>query len=658
MQTETSSLLIVLLGSIAGLAISGSVSLVAGKWAKTIGLVGAVAACFAGFAAAVIALACRVSTTITMPWSMPYGSFCLGIDMLGSFFLVPIFLLCGLAAAYASEYFHPWSGKSPGRFWFFYNLLAASMALVVLARNGVLFLTAWEAMSLASFFLVIYDDEEPGTQKAGWTYLVATHAGTAFLLVLFLILGKGGGGQDFGSYAVPSGSAGLLFALALVGFGTKAGLFPLHVWLPEAHPAAPSPVSSVMSGVMIKTGIYGILRTLAIVGVVPAWCAWIALVAGAATGVFGIMFALAQKDLKRMLAYSSVENIGIACLALGLGMLGVQRDAPVVALLGFAGALLHVMNHALFKGLLFFGAGAVVHSTGTRNLERLGGLFKRMPWTGATFFIGAAAICGLPPFNGFAGEFLIYAGAFNALPGDGVLALAGIMGLASLALIGGLAAAAFTRAFGIAFLGEPRTTEAAQAHESGLAMRLPMIALAAACLLIGLFPGMALRAIMPIAASFIGGDEWVSPSCTNTLGPVGFAGFGLLALAGGLAWLRHKLLAGRTAGETVTWDCGYAAPAASMQYTATGYAQPLTHGAAGLLGTTTRQTLPKGVYPAAASCHVDTPDLAGKRLYAPLFAAAGKWMANLSWLQQGRVHIYVLYVVVVLMVLLAWAVRS
>lgn len=658
MPTDTSNHLFILLGSIAWLALSGVVSIFSGKWSKIVGFAGAASGCLAGLAASCAALAGRVEESLALPWSMPFGSFCVGIDPLGSFFLVPILLLSGLAAAYASGYFQPWKGKSPGRFWFFYNLLVASMALVAMARNGVLFLAAWEAMSLASFFLVVYDDEELSAQKAGWTYLVATHAGTAFLIALFLVLGNNGGGQDFATYSLPSGSAGLAFALALVGFGTKAGLFPLHVWLPEAHPAAPSPVSAVMSGVMIKTGIYGIMRTLSIAGAVPEWCAWLALAAGAATGLFGILFALAQNDIKRMLAYSSVENIGIVFLALGLGMLGAQRGAPAVALLGFAGALVHILNHALFKGLLFMGAGAIAHSTGSRNLERLGGLLKRMPWTGAVFFVGAAAICGLPPLNGFAGEFLVYSGAFKALPGEGMLALAGIVALTSLALIGGLAAAAFSRAGGIAFLGEPRSVQAARAHEVGAAMRIPMLALAAGCLFLGLFPGTALRAVWPIAASFSGGEGWSEPSCSNVLEPVGAGGLALLALIGTLAWLRRKLLADRTVAESVTWDCGYAAPAASMQYTATGYAQPLTHGASGLLGTNIEQVPPRGVYATPAAFRVDTPDLAENKLFAPLFEAAGRWMGKLSWLQQGRVHLYVLYLVAVLMVLLAWAVNS
>lgn len=365
------------------LGIAGLASIGIGRWSErgavAIGAGGAVLACLAGLVAAIAALAEGADEALSLPWRMPYGSFQIGLDPLTSWFLIPTFLLSGLAAVYAIGYFRPWRGRNPGRFWFFYDLLVASMALVLAARNGVLFLVAWETMSLASFFLVTFDDAEPGVGAAGWIYLVATHIGTAFLIALFILMGREGGSQDFAAFAAPAGSAGLLFALALVGFGTKAGLFPMHVWLPEAHPAAPSPVSAVMSGVMIKTGIYGIVRTLAILGAVPGWCAWLVLGLGAVTGVYGILFSLAQRDLKRVLAYSSVENVGIIALGLGLGMLGLQAGRPALAALGFAGALLHVLNHALFKGLLFLGAGAVLHATGTRNLERLGGFSNGCP---------------------------------------------------------------------------------------------------------------------------------------------------------------------------------------------------------------------------------------------------------------------------------------
>ncbi len=662
MPADASIHLFLLLWALGVLLISGVASALAGRWSErtsvVLGIAGAGMACLAGLAAAVAGLTARATGTIMLPWRIPYGAFSLGLDSLSAFFLIPLFLLSGLAAVFASGYFRPWNERNPGRFWLFYNLLVASMALVVLARNGVLFLVAWEAMSLASFFLVTFDDRAADAREAGWIYLVATHVGTAFLIAVFILLGRESGSQEFSAYAVPAGSAGALFLLGLLGFGTKAGLFPLHVWLPEAHPAAPSPVSAVMSGVMIKTGIYGIVRMLAVMGAVPGWCAWLVLAIGAVSGVLGVLFALAQHDLKRLLAYHSVENVGIITLGLGLGMLGVHYGIPAVAALGFAGGLLHVLNHALFKGLLFLGAGAVAHATGTRDIERLGGLLKRMPWTGAAFLAGAVAICGLPPFNGFASEFLIYVGAFRTLLANGGLALGGLVAVVALALIGGLAAACFAKAFGIVFQGEPRSPAAAAAHEVPRSLVAPMLVLAALCLAIGLGAGAVVRALDPAVAQLAGpivmsdAPRGIFPIALGTVLAL------LVALTLALAWIRRRLLAGRSVRAAVTWDCGYAAPTASMQYTATGFAQPLTNGAWAILQPHVEARLPQGVFPVSASFESHAPDVARANLYDPLFRRLAVGLGWFRWLQQGQVHWYVLYIVVVLMVLLAWALVS
>ncbi len=664
MPLDPSILLCLSLWAVGILLITGIASAWAGRWsargAIVLGVSGAGVACLTGLGSALATLAGRVEGALVLPWSMPYGTFLIGLDPLSAFFLIPMFLLSGVAAVYALGYFKPWKGRNPGRFWFFYNALIASMALVVLARNGVLFLVAWEAMSLASFFLVVFDDAEPGVGEAGWVYLVATHIGTAFLLALFILLGRDSGSQDFTAFAAPAGSAGVVFLLALVGFGTKAGLYPLHVWLPEAHPAAPSPVSAVMSGVMIKTGIYGIVRTLSILGAVPGWCAWLVLGIGAVSGILGVLFALAQHDIKRLLAYHSVENIGIIALGIGLGMLGIHYGSPSIAALGFAGGLLHVLNHALFKGLLFLGAGAVAHASGTRNIEQLGGLLKRMPWTGAAFLVGSVAICGLPPFNGFASEFLIYVGSFKTILASGGMALGGVGVVIALAMIGGLATACFTKAFGIVFLGEPRSPAAASAHEADAMMRGPMVALAALCLAIGLAAGFAVRLLEPVVALLAGSAAASVGETTRLIFPISFVAvlLALLALALFLAVLRRRLLAGRAMRETVTWDCGYAAPAARMQYTATGFAQPLTHGAQFILRAQVESHPPSGIYPTSATFHSETPDFARERGFDPLFKATADLLGRLRWLQQGRVHLYVLYIVVTLMFLMGWALRQ
>jgi formate hydrogenlyase subunit 3/multisubunit Na+/H+ antiporter MnhD subunit len=327
--------------------------------------------------------------TVHLVWDIPYGSFFLKLDPLSAFFLLPIFVLSALAAVYGKEYLMAYRNeKWLGISWFFFNLLIASMAMVCLAHNAILFLIAWEAMALSSFFLVAFEYEKEDVRKASWIYMVASYLGTACLLPMFLILGTGANSLDFDifSKSLSPQMAGLCFILALVGFGTKAGIMPFHVWLPVAHPAAPSPESAIMSGVMIKTGIYGLVRTLTFLGTPPMWWGWLLVTIGIVSGVLGVLYALAQHDLKRLLAYHSVENIGIIIIGLGVGIIGWSANMPVVAALGFAGGLLHVVNHALFKGLLFLGAGSVLHSTHTLEIDHLGGLIKKMPYT-ALFFL-------------------------------------------------------------------------------------------------------------------------------------------------------------------------------------------------------------------------------------------------------------------------------
>ncbi|MGA2480685.1 MAG: proton-conducting transporter membrane subunit, partial [Spirochaetia bacterium] len=462
---------------------------------------GAAAASLVGCAVTVVGLFRGGEQGMSIPWNTAVGaSFSVGFDALSGFFLLAIYFLSAACALFGAGYLGlPGRGtvsggertasgiaatagaRSQGSHWFFYSMLVASMALVMMARNAVLFLFAWEIMSLSSWLLVTWEHEKEGVRQAGITYLVATQIGTAFLLVMFLLLGvgsaEGGAANAVGAGAANAAGledaaaldfsrfsgigapvAGAVFLLALVGFGTKAGIVPLHVWLPEAHPAAPSHVSALMSGVMIKTGIYGIVRVLTFLAAPAPWWGWTLAVLGAVSGIIGVLFALAQHDMKRLLAYHSVENIGIICMGLGIGLLGVSYGAPVVAVLGFAGGLLHVLNHVLFKGLLFLGAGSAAHATGTREIDHLGGLLKKMPLTGIAFLVGAAAICGLPPLNGFVSELLIFIGALRAVALPMVpqaVAAAAVVG--ALALISGLAAACFTKAFGITFLGEARS---------------------------------------------------------------------------------------------------------------------------------------------------------------------------------------------------------
>ncbi len=628
-----------------------------GGYGHAAGVLGCLSACGIGLFPSVSCLLKGTVETLWLPWAVPFGEFSLHLDALSALFLTVVFLVSGLGALYGSEYLRP--GQARHSHWFFYNLLVAAMVLVLTAWNSLLFLIAWETMSLASFALVVTDDQKRSVRDAGWVYLVAMHLGVFFLFGLFSLMGHHAGSMNFNDFAaMPALSPGLaaaLFLLSILGFGMKAGFVPMHVWLPEAHPAAPSHVSAVMSGVMIKTGIYGIFRMLAFFGPPPAWWGWALILIGLVSGVYGVLFALAQHDLKRLLAYHSVENIGIIALGMGIGLLGTSHGAPVVAFLGFGGALLHVINHAIFKGLLFLGAGSVLHAAGTADLERMGGLLKKMPRTGFCFLIGAAAITGLPPLNGFVSEYMIFMASFNgAVSGAPALCMPLIGTLAGLALISGLAAACFTKAFGVVFLGETRVTPAVFPKDPGARMGSAMMVLACACVLLGVFAPVSAGVVRP--AVIAAGTPIPSSEITALAGLPWIMGAaaGVIVLAGMLALLRRRLLGGRTVTEGVTWDCGYAAPSATMQYTASSFAQPLTKLFGRILWTSSAGHGTAGFFPENASFETKTADVFHAYFYHPLFVLGARCFSWCRWLQHGSLHIYVLYIVITLLVLLVW----
>jgi hydrogenase-4 component B len=624
-----------------------------------IGAGGTVLGCAVGVIPALDVLMSGATRSLRAAWSMPYGSFFIQLDPLSAFFLLPVFLLSALAAVYGGQYLMKYKDtKKLGFAWFYYAILVASMALVCVARNALLFLIAWEIMALASFFLVAFENEKAGVRRASWIYMVATHLGAACLLPMFLILGASSGSLDFDRFAhsLPQPLASICFILALVGFGTKAGIIPFHVWLPEAHPAAPSHVSALMSGIMIKTGIYGIVRMLTFLGLPPLWWGWLVLAIGIISGVLGVLFALAQHDLKGLLAYHSVENIGIIMMGLGVGLIGWSAGMPSVAILGMAGGLFHVANHALFKGLLFLGAGSVFQAAHTREIDHLGGLIKKMPYTGACFLVGAVAISGLPPLNGFLSEFLIFLGSLRGAISMGADVAVPLIGaVAGLALIGGLAAACFTKAFGIVFLGEPRSRDAADAHEAGPLMVGPMLLLAAGCISVGCLGFCIVPAMAGVVSSILGfhaGHELKAAG--GYLGSVTAGSIALLLLVAVLALLRRFLLSGREVGSSVTWDCGYGAPSPRMQYSASSFAQPVTDIFKMFLRTEKHLHLSEQYFPGAASFKTHTRDIGYAHVYRPFFVGVKRLFARFSVLQHGSMHLYVLYIVITLLVLLVW----
>jgi len=622
----------------------------------------AVLAGVTGTVAAVHAAWCGNTRSLQLAWPLPIGSFHVGLDAISAVFLVPVFLVGAVAAVYGTAYLAHADAKTAGRSWLAYHGLLVSMVFVLIARDSVLFLLAWECMALTSFRLVVFDSSDDRVRKAGWLYLVSTHIGTAAVILFFLLAGRASGSTDFDAMAAGTGlsqaAMGVAFLLALVGFGAKAGFVPVHVWLPEAHPAAPSHVSAVMSGVMIKTGIYGLIRALVLLGPPAPWWGYVMIGVGVVSGVLGVLYAMAQHDVKRLLAYHSVENIGIIALGIGLGLLGVASGQQLLAAVGFAGALLHVVNHALFKGLLFLGAGSVYHATGTRQIDRLGGLLKEMPWTGALFLIGAAAISGLPPLNGFVSEFMVYYGAWMACMQAGSVSIwASLAVVAGLGLIGGLAAACFTKVFGIMFLGEPREPHDRPARESGLRMLAPMAVLGAACVLIGVLAPLAFRLVLPAAVS-VGGGSMPAPESLASFSGIlkGITGTVLLlaVLIACIALARRCLLRNRVVRTAGTWDCGYAAPTVRMQYTAASYAHPIMRLFGSLLGTKVHARLPEGLFPSKGAWHEETDDLFMARWFVPLFVKVRNAMQRLGWIQHGRLQGYILYVALTLLALIIW----
>ncbi len=597
------------------------------------------------------------------PWGLSVGSGAVGVDALSAWFGLVIASIGALAAWYGAGYLrHGHDAHRAPATWASYNLLIVAMLGVVVARDGFLFLIAWEVMTWASFLLVVFDHADANVRRAGWIYLVAAHIGTACLLVMFALLAGPGGHLDFASFG-PVLVPGLVFVLALVGFGTKAGFLPLHVWLPEAHSAAPSHVSALLSGVLLKTGIYGLVRIWTFLPTPQVSWGVTLVIIGAVSALSGVLWALAQHDLKRLLAWHSVENLGIIALGLGMGLLGMALSRPWVAFFGFAGALVHVLNHAVFKSLLFMGAGAVIRATGTREIDLLGGLLQRMPRVAWPFLTGATAITGLPPLNGFVSEFLIFLSAFasltNAAPMP--LLLSAVLTIAALALVGGLASACFAKVFGVVFLGAPRSPQAADATRPGHLLYGPMMVLASACIVLGLGAPWVLQAVTPAvevlltpAGMALPEARWFGWPLVDllTMITVTFAAILLLSatIFAVLTWRRRR----HVCGKAPTWGCGYVAPAASMQYTASSFAQPLLDVFAPVLGTRTHRTPVEGVFPSAGALESHTDDRFLERMWTPLFTGVARLIRPLHSLQSGRLQHYVLYLVLTLIGLLIW----
>jgi hydrogenase-4 component B len=617
------------------------------------------AGCGLGLVPAWQALAGQKLSSVLVSWPVPGGQIELGIDSLSGLFLLLHFVVSAAAILFGSSYFEPYEEeRSLKSVRFFLSGFIIAIALVLTAQNAVLFLASWEMMALGGFFLVAFDGHELQVRNASLLYLVATHLGTLCLFVVFGLLGVRAGSFAFAQMA---GNPALLavstpiFVLALLGFGSKAGFVPLHIWLPEAHPAAPSPVSALMSGVMIKTGIYGLLRVLGLFSQPPAWWGFTLGAIGICSGILGILWALAQSDFKRLLAYSSIENVGIITLGLGIGYLGVSFRNPLIALLGLAGALWHVVNHGLFKSALFLGAGSVLHATGSRDMNQQGGLFTHMPLTGLCVLIASIAICGLPPFNGFVSEWLIYSGAFRLGQGRELYL---IVGAPVLALIGALAVACFSNAFGTQFLGVARTERALAAKESDWRMIVPMGSMAGMCLVMGLAPGWffpVLARAAAAAAPLLQMDfHTVVRDGGLLVSNIGLLSGIFLVLVTFLFVVRRDALLGKEVAQSSTWGCGYSVVIARAQYTASSFAQFPVSLFRSLVDRRVESHKPEGYFPAGARFRSSAPDLILNRVVDPLVEQSLAWMSTFRRLQHGKVQLYLLYMFVALVALFVW----
>lgn len=577
----------------------------------------------------------------------------LRLDALGAFFMALLGLGTGAGAVYARGYWpdreHPHTAPR-GRTW--WSALALSMVGVLLASNGLDFLIAWELFAVSGYFLIALERRQPAARSAGWVYLCASHAGTMCLFAFFGVLAARTGSWDLGPALRAHPEFAPLFWLALAGFGFKAGLFPLHIWLPSAHANAPSHVSAIMSGVAIKMGVYGIVRFSGWLPV-PAGAGWAVIAIGAVTALLGIAFSLGQNDLKRLLAYSSVENVGIIVVGLGGALLGVTHADALWGRLALAGALLHLWNHGVFKSLLFYGAGSVLHGTGTREISRLGGLWRAMPWTAALFAVGVLAVTALPPLNGFVSEWLVYLGLFGAVTSHSGAAWAAIPAIILLGITGALALASFTKAAAMIFLGAPRTAVARHAHESGVWMRAPMLLLAGGCVALALGALALWPAVIRAAGAWHpawAGDTGATPLVD--LAPVQAAVAAVAVAAIVALFVRARR---RGVRRALTWDCGYAAPTARMQYTSGSFAEIATGWFGWILLPERAQRRPRGIFPASAHRIERVPETVLERVVQPAGGGILRVAAVARQFQHGRLQAYLGYIAAALLALAAIA---
>lgn len=561
-----------------------------------------------------------------LAWAYPVGALQVRLDALGAFFLVWSLPMTLLGAIYAAGYMRPFftGTRNLGVHYALLNLTSLSFMLVYTGEHALVFLLGWEIAALAAWLLVIWDYTNQKVRFAGFNYLVSTHIGLIFLVASFMIMYTHSGSwflSNFGDWLKHSRGSerNTVFLLLVASFGLKSAFFPFHSWLPRAHAAAPAHVSALMSGVIHKAGLYALLRFILLIGTPDEWMGWFLIAFSACSALIGALYTVGQRDLKRLLGYSSTENVGIAGIGFGVGCLGLSWGMPSLAALGFAGGLLHVLNHAFFKCQLFYAAGAVYQSTHIVDMERLGGLARLMPWTAASFLIGGVAISALPPLNGFASEFVIYSGLFGAAAFGIWAKLALCVVGALLAFVGAVSALSITRAFGVVFLGVPRDPQVSSGKEVSRWMLVPMGIHAAGVIVLGLFPVlgfMLVRAPTELALAPLAGSAAATLApLAGTLTRVGMISGVLVAAIALVLWLRSKVASARAASH-VTWGCGYGVPNARMQYTGASFSSEFGARFDGLLILLQRKKSPAGYFPSDSYVVTNCVDAVERRLFS------------------------------------------
>ncbi len=615
--------------------------------------------------AGLVALVAGGTAAATLPLGLPWLPWHVRLDALAGFFLAVIGVVTVAVGLYGPGYVRTLEHgrESLTTLGMFTGLFLTGMLLVVLADDAFLFMVAWELMSLSSYFLVAFQHEHAANRRAAFLYLLMAHVGGLAILLAYGVLAAFGGGFAFDALRAadpPVAWASVAFVLAFLGFGMKAGLVPLHAWLPEAHPVAPSHISALMSGVMLKVAVYGFIRVVFDLIGQPHWQWGVAVLAvGSVSALMGVLYALMQHDLKRLLAYHSVENLGIIFIGLGLALIFLSTGHGLLGALALVAALYHTVNHAVFKGLLFLGAGAILHSTHERDLEQMGGLLRRMPWTGLFFLIGCLSISALPPFNGFVSEWLTFQAALQAWHLDsGVLRSIIPIAAAVLALTGALAAACFVKVYGVAFLGQARSRHVRRARPVPVGMRLGQGVLAALCVILGVLPTGVLALLDGIPHQLLGSG--LSPASAGSwlwLAPLPAEGVSysaplvVMLLAGtiGLALWRLRHAAVRRVRRCAAWDCGFAPPTPRMQYTATAFAQPIRR-VFGLLFHVDESVESRDHD--GARYHLAVRDRAWGLFYAPVAQVVETAARRVARLQSGNIRVYLGWTLSTLLVLL------